>query len=206
MYDPVWDRIFSSRSWGRYPAEELIRFVAREAFSVADRSTLKGLELGCGPGANLWFLANEGIPFDAIDGSKSAVAQAKARLDHEKPGWKGRIEVGNFHRLPEDFRAYNFVLDSEAIYCNDFDESSRREGRSGLGHLRLAPGASKAGRALDRTTGSLMKGLWQVKALCASRPCSPCRNCTVPIGLQSRSGKLRVTTAIQITLSENGLL
>lgn len=123
MYDPVWDDIFSNRAWGRYPAEELIRFVAREAFSTSDRSRLKALELGCGPGANLWFLANEEIPFDAIDGSPSAVSQALARLDNEKPGWRGRIEVGNFCRLPTDFRGYDFVLDSEAIYCNDFEES-----------------------------------------------------------------------------------
>src|ERR1035441_583465 len=125
MYDRVWERIFSSRSWGKYPGEDLIRFVAREAFSVADRRMLKALEVGCGPGANLWFLANEGIPFDAIDGSPSAVSLAEARLDREKRGWKGRIAVGNFCYLPEDFRGYDFVLDSEAIYCNDFEESSR---------------------------------------------------------------------------------
>jgi SAM-dependent methyltransferase len=124
MYDSIWESIFSSRSWGRYPAEDLIRFVARETAAVKDRSSLKALELGCGPGANLWLLANEGIPFDAMDGSPSAAAQAKARLDSEKPGWKGRIEVGNFCRLPADFRNYNFVLDSEAIYCNDFEESA----------------------------------------------------------------------------------
>jgi hypothetical protein len=125
MYDAVWESIFSSRAWGRYPGEDLIRFVAREAFPAQDRASLKALEVGCGPGANLWFLANEGIPFDAIDGSPSAVAQAKARLDQEKPGWKGRIATGNFCRLPDDFRDYNFVLDSEAIYCNDFDESAK---------------------------------------------------------------------------------
>src|SRR5258706_7210822 len=125
MYDAVWESIFNSRAWGRYPGEDLIRFVAREAHSTTDRTSLKALELGCGPGANLWFLANEGIAFDAIDGSPSAVAQAKARLDSEKPGWRGRIEVGNFCRLPEDFRNYSFVLDSEAIYCNDFDESTK---------------------------------------------------------------------------------
>jgi hypothetical protein len=125
MFDPVWERIFSSRKWGRYPAEDLIRFVAREAFSSADRAKLKALELGCGPGANLWFLANEGIAFDAIDGSSSAVSQAKIGLDRENPGWRGRIEVGDFCCLPEDFRGYDFVLDSEAIYCNSFDESSR---------------------------------------------------------------------------------
>src|SRR5262245_17194928 len=101
MYDAVWERIFSSGPWGKYPGEDLIRFVARESAGVADRQSLKALELGCGPGANLWFLANEGIPFDAIDGSPSAVSQATARLTREKPGWKGRIVVGNFCRLPD---------------------------------------------------------------------------------------------------------
>jgi SAM-dependent methyltransferase len=155
MYDPVWEGIFSSRSWGRYPAEELIRFVAREAFSVADRSTVKALELGCGPGANLWFLAKEGIPFDAIDGSKSAVAQARDRLDHEKPGWKGRIEMGNFHRLPEDFRGYDFVLDSEAIYCNDFDESSKIIGEV---HSRLKRGGAFWSRTFAPGTWGVESG------------------------------------------------
>jgi SAM-dependent methyltransferase len=124
MYDPVWDEIFRSRAWGRYPAEDLIRFVVRETMRSGDRSKMRALELGCGPGANLWFLANEGIAFDAIEGSATAVAQARSRLDREKPGWKGRIETGNFCRLPDDFRGYDFVLDSEAIYCNDFRESA----------------------------------------------------------------------------------
>ena len=88
MHDSVWESIFSSRSWGRYPAEDVVRFVAREVSAEKDRIKLKALELGCGPGANLWLLANEGVAFDAIDESKTAVLQAKARLDREKPGWK----------------------------------------------------------------------------------------------------------------------
>lgn len=125
MYDPVWEEIFSSRAWGRYVAEDLVRFVAREAFSSEDRGQLKALELGCGPGANLCFLADEGIPFDAIEGSPTAAAQAQARLDKECPGWRGRIAVGNFCRMPDDFADYDFVLDSEALYCNDVSESRR---------------------------------------------------------------------------------
>jgi SAM-dependent methyltransferase len=124
MYDTVWDGIFESRPWGKYPAEELVRFVVREAARLPERSRVKALELGCGPGANLWLLANEGFAFDAIDGSAVAVHQAKERLDREKPGWKGRIISGNFCRLPDDFCGYDFVIDSEAIYCNEFAESA----------------------------------------------------------------------------------
>jgi len=123
MYDPVWEEIFSSRAWGRYVAEDLVRFVAREVFPREDRGQLKALELGCGPGANLCFLAKEGIAFDAVEGSPTAAAQAQFRLDGEHPGWRGRIAVGNFCHLPDDFTGYDFVLDSEAIYCNDFAES-----------------------------------------------------------------------------------
>lgn len=155
MYDAIWETIFSNRSWGRYPAEDLIRFVAREAFSAEDRTILKALELGCGPGANLWFLANEGIPFDAIDGSPSAVSQARARLVQEKPGWKGRIEVGNFCQLPEDFRDYNFVLDSEAICCNDFDESAKLIRDL---HERLVPGGAFWSRTFAPGTWGIESG------------------------------------------------
>jgi SAM-dependent methyltransferase len=123
VYTNIWEDIFSSRAWGRYPAEDLVRFVVREAASAPDRARLKALELGCGPGANLWLLANERISFDAIDGSPTAVAQAKLRLEHEQPNWRGRITVGDFCKLPQDFTGYDFALDSEAIYCNNFEES-----------------------------------------------------------------------------------
>jgi SAM-dependent methyltransferase len=155
MYDSIWENIFSSRSWGRYPAEDLIRFVMREALSVSDKTMLKALELGCGPGANLWFLANEGISFDAMDGSLSAVSQAKSRLDHEQPGWQGRIEVGNFCHLPENFRDYHFVLDSEAIYCNDFDESAKLIGDI---HERLMPGGALWSRTFAPGTWGVESG------------------------------------------------
>jgi SAM-dependent methyltransferase len=155
MYDTVWDSIFSSRAWGRYPAEDLIRFVVREASRSADRRALKALELGCGPGANLWLLANEGIAFDAIDGSPTAVEQARARLDRETPGWRGRIVAGDFCRLPEDFRGYSFAVDSEAIYCNDFEESARviREVQA-----RLQPGGAFWSRTFAPGTWGVESG------------------------------------------------
>jgi SAM-dependent methyltransferase len=154
MFNPVWESIFSSRAWGRYPAEDVVRFVVREA-AGADRSRLRALELGCGPGANLWLLANEGIAFDAIDGSASAVAQARRRLDEEQPGWKGRIEVGDFCELPADFRGYRFVLDSEAVYCNDFDASARLIGEL---HERLEPGGAFWSRSFAPGTWGVVEG------------------------------------------------
>jgi len=83
-WDPIWQKVFESQEWGKYPPEELIRFVARNFYSVRDRNSVKMIELGCGPGANIWYLAREGFAAYGIDGSDAAIAQAERRLHGEK--------------------------------------------------------------------------------------------------------------------------
>src|SRR5664280_2125454 len=78
-----WDKLFGARAWGQYPSEELIRFVARNFFKVSDRRAVRILEIGCGPGANIWFMAREGYSASAIDGSATAIKQLTARLVRE---------------------------------------------------------------------------------------------------------------------------
>ena len=99
-WDPVWENLFSSGNWGQYPGEDLIRFVARNFYAVADRSATRILEVGCGPGANLWFLAREGFAAHGIDGSPSAVAKSRSRLDRECPGWSARAGGGEVVTAP----------------------------------------------------------------------------------------------------------
>lgn len=127
-WDPVWEQVFSSREWGRYPAEELIRFVARNFFASADRSATRILEVGSGPGANLWFLAREGFAVYGVDGSPTAVATARRRLDTECPGWSrasggGELVTGDIMRLPWPEEHFHAAIDSEAVYCDDFEDS-----------------------------------------------------------------------------------
>ena len=70
-----WENIFASRGWGAYPPEELVRFIARNFRTVPDRSQVHVLEIGCGPGPNIWFLAREGYAAAGIDGSPTAIRQ-----------------------------------------------------------------------------------------------------------------------------------
>lgn len=125
MWDPVWEKVFSSQAWGKYPAEELIRFVARNYYKALDRSRVRFLEIGCGPGANLWYLAREGFGFVGVDGSASAIRQAAERLDAECPGWRerGELHQGDIGRLPFPDHSFDAVIDNEAVCCNDFDAS-----------------------------------------------------------------------------------
>lgn len=124
-WDPVWEKVFSSQAWGKYPGEDLIRFVARNFYGVSDRKSVRILEVGCGPGANLWFLAREGFSFCGIDGSATAIEQAKSRLDAECPGWQahGELHIGDIGQLPFAGASFDAVIDNEAISCNPFESS-----------------------------------------------------------------------------------
>lgn len=122
-WDPVWEKLFRENAWGKYPSEPLIRFVARNFYGAPDRSAVKIFELGCGPGANMWYVAREGFSAHAVDGSPEAIARATRRLDDECPGWKGELRVGDFTRLPYPDASFDAVIDHEAVYCNSFEES-----------------------------------------------------------------------------------
>lgn len=92
-HDPAWEEIFSTREWGKYPPEELIRFVARNYYSAPSRDQVRLLELGCGTGANIWFMAREGFAAHGVDGSVSAVQKAAKRLQDEN--LKAELQVGD---------------------------------------------------------------------------------------------------------------
>lgn len=117
-WDPVWEKIFSERDWGRYPPEELIRFVARRFFGAADRSDVRILELGCGTGANIWFLAREGLSAVGLDGSQSAIDKARARMADE--GLHAELDVADIVEIGERYPAEHFdaVIDVACLQCN----------------------------------------------------------------------------------------
>jgi SAM-dependent methyltransferase len=115
-WDPVWEETFRRRSWGRYPPEHLIRFVARWFFGVEDRSRVRLLEIGCGPGANVWFTAREGFSVSGIDGSPTAIRQAEHRLAGE--GLKADLRVGDLTRLPWQNESFDGVIENASLYSN----------------------------------------------------------------------------------------
>ncbi|HVV80396.1 MAG TPA: class I SAM-dependent methyltransferase [Pseudolabrys sp.] len=116
-----WEKIFASRAWGKYPPEDLIRFVARTFPDLAKRRHMQALEIGCGTGANLWYLAREGFAIAGIDGSKTAIGAASERIRSENLYDEGRppdIKVGNFAKLPWPDACFDLVVDIEALSAN----------------------------------------------------------------------------------------
>jgi len=122
-WDPLWEKIFSSQEWGKYPAEALVRFIARSFYQAENRQDIKLLEVGCGPGANLWYMAREGFSTYGIDGSDSAIQQAKTRLDKECDGWQGQLLVGDMRNLDFEDNSFDAVIDNEATSTNSFEDT-----------------------------------------------------------------------------------
>lgn len=110
MSDEVWDRIFRERAWGRWPAEEVVRAVARTG-----RTNLRVLEVGCGAGAQLWYLAHESHRAVGLDFAPAALDQATRRLADE--GLRVPLLRGDARALPFADAAFDLVLDVEAWSC-----------------------------------------------------------------------------------------
>jgi ubiquinone/menaquinone biosynthesis C-methylase UbiE len=116
-----WDDMYATRQWGRYPAEELVRFISRKFKSLEQKMNACILEVGCGPGPNIWYLVREGFAVAGIDGSHTAINQAKKKLEHENlPQTLPQVDlrVGDFIVLPWGDDSFDAVVDIEAIYAN----------------------------------------------------------------------------------------
>ena len=151
-WDPVWEQIFASRSWGRYPPEELIRFIVRTFGRCPDRRALRILDLGCGPGPCTWFLAREGFFPIGLDASPTALRQARERLGGE--GLAGAFVRADFTALPLASGSFDGAFDIASVQQNPVADIRRI-----LAEVRrlLVPGASYF--AMMLATGSWGEGL-----------------------------------------------
>ncbi|MCE9538063.1 MAG: class I SAM-dependent methyltransferase [Bacteroidetes bacterium] len=88
-----------------------------------ERNNIKILEVGCGTGANIWYLSREGFKCYGIDGSQTAIKRATQRLNEE--GLKAQLVVGDIVNLSFDDNYFDAVIDCECIYANDLINSQK---------------------------------------------------------------------------------
>ena len=118
-WDSKWEEVYKSQEWGKYPPEELIRFVAQNYYD-AIRNDTRILDVGCGTGAATWFIAREGFSTTGIDGSATAIAKAKKRFKEED--LNGDFLVGDIEKInyPDDY--FDAVTDTVAIQHNTYEK------------------------------------------------------------------------------------
>lgn len=114
-FDQEWNKVHQQRNWGKYPSEEVIRFVARNYFNV-DRENTRILDLGCGTCANSWFLTREGFQTFAFDGSMNALKKG-AELLSSTTGNKSLFQA-DAATIPLADNCMDAIIDSAAISAN----------------------------------------------------------------------------------------
>jgi ubiquinone/menaquinone biosynthesis C-methylase UbiE len=114
----VWERQYKERgfkSQREYPNESLIAFVKRSC-----QKGDKVLELGCGSGANIWFLGREGYEVYGIDYAKTGIEYCNKMLN--KWGAKAELLVGDIKRLPYKNNFFNAIVDVVSVQHLTFSE------------------------------------------------------------------------------------
>jgi len=137
-WHPTWEENVygQGRQLNRYPYHAVVGFIFSHFGAVADRSTVRILELGCGAGNNLWFAAREGFSVAGIDGSATAVSYAQKRFAAE--ALTGDLRVGDFSTLPWGAGEFDLVLDRGSL-----SQATRRDvvaAALGEAHRVLKPG------------------------------------------------------------------
>lgn len=115
----LWENIHANQEWGKYPSEQVVRFVARNYYNCV-RKDIKILDFGCGAGANTWFLAREGFDVYAFDGAPSAVKRAETYLQNEGCN-SVHFKVLDGKSLNYEEKFFDCVIDSACIYSNTRD-------------------------------------------------------------------------------------
>lgn len=121
-FDNIWEEIHSQREWGKYPSEDVIRFIARNYYDK-NRNLIRILDLGCGQGANTWYIAREGFNTYAVDGSNSAVNKACRYL--EQNDLSAQFIVCDVVHLPYEDNFFDTVVDGAVLYSNKSDNIKR---------------------------------------------------------------------------------
>ncbi|MCX7748443.1 MAG: class I SAM-dependent methyltransferase [Clostridia bacterium] len=113
-FNAIWEEVHQNQEWGKYPSEEVIRFIFR---NFKNKKQAKILDIGCGAGAVTWFLAREGFDTFAFDGSETAVQRAAKRISEE--GLKAKIDVFDAAKTGYEDEFFDGIVDSAMLYANN---------------------------------------------------------------------------------------
>jgi len=117
-WDDTWEEFYKTSGGNGYPEAAVVRLIARNFYNTKKRFEKRILDLGCGSGANLWYLSREGFSAFGIDGSKTAIERTEKKLFKE--GLNANLLTGDFKKLPYDTNFFDAVLDITSIQHNDY--------------------------------------------------------------------------------------
>lgn len=161
-FEARWESIYRSGSQlNLYPHDQVVSWFGARFPDADSRAGVRVLDLGCGAGNNLWFLARAGFSSAGIDISPAAVDFARERLRRE--GLSAQLEVGSFASLPFGSGGFDIVLDRGGLAAVDLATASKALAEAGRvlrpgGTLLFTPFGE--GTRIEGTKGRLIGHLW----------------------------------------------
>jgi SAM-dependent methyltransferase len=153
--DPVWEKIFNQRTWGRYPSEEAVRFVKRaQAWGLPGG---EALDIGAGLGACTWMLLREGLAVTAFEGAPAGLERIPETARSFGCAASPDLVLGDIMR-PEGFlagRGFALMLDHYAMYANPKADIARA---MGVYYALLRPGGYFLGCCFGKDSTCYGKG------------------------------------------------
>jgi len=120
-FQKVWEDLRKNgKHITKYPYDVVVSFVFRYYPKNKHKHEVNILDIGCGVGNHLWFLAREGFNAYGIEGSETAVQLARELL--KKFGVKASINVGDFtKKLPYDDEFFDLIIDRSSLSCVSYE-------------------------------------------------------------------------------------
>ena len=112
--EAAWENIYLDTSWGKYPPEYVIRFLAKFYYDT-ERTNIHILDVGCGGGAVTWYLAREKFDVYAFDGSKQAIEHTEDYL--KQNNLSAHLSVQNSLELNYKKDFFDCVIDNASCCC-----------------------------------------------------------------------------------------
>ncbi len=124
-FQKVWEELRrEGKHLTKYPYDSVVSFVFRYAPKNKPRNQVNVLDVGCGIGNHLWFLAREGFNAYGIDGSETAVKLATELL--KEFGVSADVRVFDFTEpLPYEDEFFDLVIDRSSLSSINY-ESARK--------------------------------------------------------------------------------
>jgi SAM-dependent methyltransferase len=114
---PGWDEQYYHGWTNKYPFTDVVSFIMRNFSQAEPRSSVRVLDLGCGGGHHLTFLAQEGFEYHGVDGSQRGLQFAHERLQ-ERSFSTENVILATFDALPYPDDHFDAVIDRGALVCN----------------------------------------------------------------------------------------
>ncbi len=124
-FDLRWDAVHRERQWATNPCEHLCRFVGTN-YPESGRG-LRALDLGCGAGAQTFFMASRGFRVIGLDGSAAAIDRCAERgWERSFPAKRDDLpcfQIADMTALPFQHNEFDLVVDVASLQCLELPEA-----------------------------------------------------------------------------------